>query len=132
MPSSMKTSTQLSALIPNPLLEQYPSAPTLTQMDYATLKRTLNHLPTTKLALQPTLANHHPLSLMKHLPHLPLPPSQKQLMMIKVTNSHYSILVSTLLLMSMLPFPTNMDQHHLHLTMPTLLTTNTATPSSKR
>jgi hypothetical protein len=116
-----------------PLLEPYPSAPISTRMDYATLKRTLNHLPTTKLALQSTLANHHPPPLLKHLPHLPLPPSQKQLMMIKVTNSYYFIvLVSTLLLMSMLPFPSNMDQHHLHLTMSTLLTTNTASPSSKR
>jgi uncharacterized membrane protein len=53
-------------------------------------------------------------------------------MMIKVTNSHYALLVSTLLLMSMIPFPTNMDQHHLHLTISILLTTNTATLSSKR
>jgi hypothetical protein len=46
-----ETSTQLSASIPNPLPEPYPSPPISTRMDYKTLKRTLNHLPTTTLAL---------------------------------------------------------------------------------
>jgi hypothetical protein len=129
----MKTSTQLSVLIPNLLLELfYPSAPTSTKMDFTTLKRTLNHPRTTKLVLQPTLANHHLPSLMKRIPNSPLPPSQKRLMIINMINTHYFLLVSTLPLMSMIPFPTNMDQHHLHPTMSNLLTISNATPSSKR
>ncbi|KAI2497644.1 ubinuclein-2-like protein [Fragilaria crotonensis] len=67
MPTLMKTSIQLYVLIPNPLLEPSPSAPISTQMDFATLLKTLNHLLFTKLDLQPTLAIHHQPSLMTQI-----------------------------------------------------------------
>ncbi|KAI2490674.1 hypothetical protein MHU86_23885 [Fragilaria crotonensis] len=108
-----------------PLLEPYPSAPTSIRMDFVTL-RTLNHLPTIKLALQPTLVTHHQPSLIPPTIILPSLPSLKLMTMpMKMIHHLLHLLQSNIQLLHMV-------QHHPHHIKSTLSPINNIIPNSTR